>query len=124
MPAQQRHLDQTERHRNYAAALLADDSFAYIEWVPVISFYAAYHYVNAYLATQPGISHRLGHDAMQRYVAILTELRPIQAHYFALFNDCNAARYELQRVYRAWAQQRFDRDLEPIRRRVTALLQA
>lgn len=51
-----------------------------------------------------------------------THLRPIQVHYFASLNACTAARYDLRRVYRAWAQQRFERELAPIRDRISALL--
>lgn len=117
MPRMEQHLTQARRNEEFAHGLLTDDE--HIEWVPVVAFYAAWHYVHAYFATQAGIPHTLGHDGMQRYVSTLSVLKPVEDHYYRLFNECNNARYNLFRVYRPVARGLLEIDLVAIREAIT-----
>ncbi len=113
MPRKERHRAQAEHNEAFARGLL--DGAAHLEWAPVVTFYAAWHYAHAYFATEPTIPHSLGHDAMQRYFSTLSPLRLVAHHYFRLFNACNDARYRLPPVYRPLAMELVESDLGAVK---------
>lgn len=90
MPDKQRHLEQAQ-HNETAYHFLGSASPPFIDWQVTSLFYAALHYVDAYLATK-GIHP---HDHMERdgWIAKLTELKPIAAEYFELKDRSMDARY-------------------------------
>lgn len=88
MPARDDHLTQAQHNREFAESL---DPAKYSDWVATALFYAALHYVDAFLATRN--VHPGRHDVRDHYVEKVTELRPISDDYWALKNSSRTARY-------------------------------
>jgi hypothetical protein len=61
------------------------------EWEAVAIFYAALHYIDAYLATHG--FHLADHAARRGYVGRVAALRPITGPYRHLYDLSQAARY-------------------------------
>ncbi len=79
------------RHNEAFVSSLAGSAFQ--DWRATGAFYAAVHYVDAFLATQ-GI-HPLDHRARDSYVGLNQHLLPIYAPYRLLKRESEAARYRM-----------------------------
>jgi len=92
-----------------------------LEWAAVAAFYAAVHYVNAFLWERLGQSPG-DHRVRRGLVARATALRSVSGAYDALFDLGWHARYTAGfRVRPSAAQQAIRQDLEDVR---TAVYQA
>lgn len=122
-PRTQQHLARAERNRAIAHELLKPSSLVGIqpppwEWVAVVAFYSAVHYVNAYfwekLRWDPG-----GHDARAQQVARSADLRRAAPAYDRLADKGFHARHTPTfRVTDADAQNLVGTDLEAVRHAV------
>src|SRR5581483_200027 len=89
-PATQAHLEQAERHRAVAAALQDPGQVSGLqppplEWAAVAAFYAAVHYVNAFVFERLGQSPR-DHRVRRGLVVRAAELRAVAGAYDTLFD--------------------------------------
>lgn len=88
MPSRDDHLAQAQHNLLFAESI---DAVQYSDWVATALFYAALHYVDAFLDTK---GHHPGkHDVRDGFVAKVQELRPIHSHYRALKDSSRNARY-------------------------------
>ena len=88
MPSRDDHLRQAKHNLEFGESL---DAVRYSDWIATALFYAALHYVDAFLATK---GHHPGrHDVRDGFVAREKELRPIHHHYRALKDSSRNARY-------------------------------
>lgn len=94
MPTKAEHLARAEGNCTLALSM-ALDSQAKIDWVLVILFYAAMHYVEAYLATVG--QHLRSHTARDGFVGRDPNLRRIYSDYQDLKYFGYNARYEMQK---------------------------
>lgn len=88
MPTKEQHLTQAARNEALADVLLRTE---YGEWTVTVYFYAAVHYIEAFLAVQ-GI-HCDGHTERNTYVGRIPELRRVGKEYSALRTVSRQARY-------------------------------
>ena len=116
MSTGQEHFDQATHDEGIARHLWAERSDA-PDWRVTCLFYAAVHYVEAFLD-----EHDLGHSANHavRYRHIRRHLSEILPHYRRLFDSSQDARYECTAIRRTldqtYADELEDLDLTPIRR--------
>jgi hypothetical protein len=126
-PRTQQHLDRAERNRVFAQQLLsasppgAPEALGF-EWLPVVAFYSAVHYVNAYfwekLQWDPG-----GHDPRVRAIAKTPPLLGIAASFDRLSDKGWQARYARRfRLSNAEAQELVNVDLQAGRQAVLKAL--
>jgi hypothetical protein len=95
MPDRASHVRQAERNEALYSYLDVVTP-TYIDWQVTALFYAALHYVNAYLSAKPSVGiHPVDHVVRDRLVASERSLRPIYAPYRELTTRSMDARYEL-----------------------------
>lgn len=88
MPSKDAHLKQA---RHNFSLFQSFDKTKYPDWAVTILFYTALHYVDAFLAgsaIDPG-----SHVARDKYIRMVTQLRPLYSHYCFLKNLSHNARY-------------------------------
>ena len=120
------HLATAERNRQLANALLGAEAAELVrppphEWAVVVAFYAAVHYVNAYLSER---QHYQPHTHEERTAAVAraAALRPATASYLRLLQLGFDARYLPRvRIRRAAAVEAVQIDLAAV---ATAVRQA
>ncbi len=96
-PSTQQHLARARRNRDVAEALVAPTARSIVsppafEWAIVAAFYAAVHYVNAYLWERLRREPR-NHDERTNMVAALNDLRPTFRSYSRMQDLAFRARY-------------------------------
>jgi hypothetical protein len=120
MASAAKHRQQAESNEQFAHELLTTRQ--HIEWAPVVIFYAAHHYVRAYLVTHPAIPRKLTHELIFDLLSTIGELKPALMPYSSLFNQCNEARYSLYTVYPPVVQGLIDRELVEVKAIILPLL--
>lgn len=93
MPSRDEHLEKARGNESFAATITHENQTK-IGWILVVLFYAAVHYVEAYLAVQLGI-HARSHTMRDSYVAKDANLRRIYSSYQHLKYFGYNARYEV-----------------------------
>lgn len=93
MPSKTAHIEKAERNANFALSLSLD-SPAKIDWALVALFYAALHYIEAYLDATAGI-HLRSHDSRDRMIGRESNLKKIFSEYSDLKYYGYNARYEV-----------------------------
>ena len=91
MPAKQEHVQKAEGNAAFALSLTLD-SKPKIDWALIALFYAAMHYVEAYLATQN--IHLRSHQTRDNAIGRDSKLKKIFVDYQDLKYYGYAARYE------------------------------
>jgi hypothetical protein len=95
MPDRAAHIRQAE-HNEALCTYLDAAAPPYVDWQVTSLFYAALHYVDAYLAMKPnGGVHPRDHLVRDNLVATERSLRPIYLHYQELKNRSIDTRYEV-----------------------------
>ena len=99
MPNALDHLEQAERNEDFYTELskLNPAGPEYTEWELVALFYAALHYVDAWLARSEG-SHPRNHRQRLDMVMKRSAFRPISEDYATLYRLSIRARYEMERL--------------------------
>ena len=92
MPSKEEHIAKAEGNARFASSLPLNDS-ASIDWALVATFYAAMHYVEAYLATKG--QHVRSHTTRDGYVGRDVNLKKIYNQYQDLKYYGYNARYEM-----------------------------
>jgi hypothetical protein len=95
LPSRDEHLAKAQGNETFSATITPEDQTR-IDWTLVVLFYAAVHYVEAYLAMQLGI-HARSHTMRDNYVAKDANLRKIYSSYQHLKYFGYNARYEVFR---------------------------
>ncbi len=111
------------RHRATAEFLRqsSTDDPAVREWVVIAAFYAAVHYINAYLWERLRLEPS-NHSERSDMVELFSELRPVVAQYRYLRDSAYSARYDPDwRMSEARVHEPVD-DLETIASAVVAAL--
>jgi hypothetical protein len=121
-----RHLQTAERNRHIAIAYLSIDLAGVqpppYEWMAVIAFYAAVHYVNAYLWEVRRYDPP-DHDSRNHLVTGDSRLRQCRFEYRRLFNTGFRARYVPGfRLREQDTRDLIDVDLEHVRQTVRGAL--
>ena len=126
-PRTRDHLDKAARNRRIAIALLDPATTLGVQpppldWAVVALFYAAVHYVNAYLWQTRGFASA-DHRGRQRAVLTAPELRSTAASYLRLRGLADAARYHPRfRPSRSDVEEALRNDLRAVERTIRALL--
>lgn len=92
MPARAAHIAQAE-HNEALYDHLAYASPAYADWQVTALFYAALHYVDAYLASTANPQHPANHAVREGFVRNEPNLRQVYVHYRELKERSIEARY-------------------------------
>ena len=93
MPTKEEHLIQAERNEKLAATLAHTQ---YTEWTVTVLFYAAVHYIEAFLAVRQ--IHCDQHSERNEYVRKIPQLRTIGREYLRLRTISRQARYYAQPI--------------------------
>jgi hypothetical protein len=126
-PRTRRHRESTGRNRAIARALLQKATEFGVspppfEWIAVIAFYSAVHYLNGYLWEKQQYEPR-DHDARMRAATRIRDLQPALGSYARLADLAFHARYTPGfRVTAADAESVVQTDLERLRTVVLAQL--
>ena len=98
MPSVSEHLEQAERNESLYKDLcrLYTSAPNYTEWEVVALFYAALHYVDAWLASSEDV-HPRNHAQRTGIVRSNSALNPIWNEYTGLYRMSVLARYEMER---------------------------
>lgn len=83
------HIQKAERNQRFVSESLMDFLGNYPDWVSVVAFYSALHYVEAILATHN--LHYKHHEDRNRQVSLL--LQEIENQYLNLYDLAKNARY-------------------------------
>ncbi|MGA3081985.1 MAG: hypothetical protein ABSD44_11450 [Terracidiphilus sp.] len=92
MPTKTQHVQKAEGNETFAKSI-DTTSQARIDWKLVILFYAAVHYVEAYLAMSSG-THLRSHTTRDNYISKESNLKKIRVSYAHLKYYGYNARYE------------------------------
>lgn len=91
MPNRDDHLAQAVHNRAFYDSINRE---LYTDWAIIVIFYAALHYIDAFLATVPYPPIHPGrHDVRDNSVRDLAQLRPIYSEYRTLKDQSRTARY-------------------------------
>lgn len=118
MPDTRVHLDQAEHNERFFGSF---DQTTYSDWAVTVLFYAALHYVDAFLA-HAGFKYPGGHHTRDGLVNSVTQLRTISTEYFRLKNRSSSARYYSSRFPAPDVERSRNTDLENIKRHIRGLL--
>jgi hypothetical protein len=122
LPTQRRHLQQAE-HNEALFSQLEVFSPQFLDWQVTTLFYAALHYVDAYLATAPPTGvHPDTHRDRLHLVETERNLRPIARDYRLLMTQSVQARYEAVRFTASEVASFRAEEFARIRSRIRALL--
>lgn len=98
----------------------ATDKNVYSDWAMTAVYYAALHYIDAFLA-RVNIIDPGGHDVRDQEVRGRAELRAISRLYFRLKSRSRNARYYCTRFHLGELQRSHDEDLADIRNHLLPL---
>ena len=118
MPGTQVHLNQAEHNERFFGSF---DRPVYNDWAMTVLFYAALHYVDAFLA-HVGFADPGGHGTRDSYISSVAQLRVIHLEYFRLKNRSTNARYRAGRFSVAEIDRCRNTDLENIKRHIRGLI--
>jgi len=90
LPTKEQHLEQATRNEKLAAEVLVHTR--YCDWTVTVLFYAAIHYIEAFLAVQR--IHCFDHAERSEKVRIIPQLRTIGKQYESLRTTSRQARYQ------------------------------
>lgn len=119
MPTKAEHVKKAEGNARFALSLSLDDQ-PKIDWALIALFYAALHYVEAYLSTIG--QHVRKHGTRDSYVARDTNLRKIFKEYSDLKFYGYNARYEMTTFRAADVTGTANRHFQTIRSHLQPLL--
>ncbi len=111
MPSAADHIIQAQHNEKF---FHVTDKSAYSDWAMTVLYYAALHYVDAFLA-RVGMVDPGGHDVRDQEVHHRAELRPVIKPYFRLKSRSRTARYYCGRFTLAELQRSYETDLNAIR---------
>ncbi len=112
MPGVTDHLNQASHNEQFYHVT---DKSVYSDWAMTTVYYAALHYIDAYLA-KAKIPDPGAHDVRDSAVNRVAELRPIANLYFRLKSRSRSARYCYVRFSLADLHQSFNGDLANIKK--------
>lgn len=118
MPDTGVHLNQAEHNERFFGSF---DRTTYSDWAITVLFYAALHYVDAFLA-HAGIPYPGAHRTRDGLVNSVTQLRTISSEYLRLKNRSSSARYYASRFTAREIERCRHTDLENIKRHIRRLL--
>jgi hypothetical protein len=95
LPSRDEHLEKAQGNETFAASITHENQTR-IDWTLIVLFYAAVHYVEAYLGVRLGL-HARSHTMRDNYVAKDANLRKIYSSYQHLKYFGYNARYEVFR---------------------------
>ena len=123
MPSVAEHLEQVERNESLYLDLcrLYTSVPDYTEWEVVALFYAALHYVDAWLASSEHV-HSRNHAQRIGLVRSNIALRPISDQYERLYRLSVLARYEMERPSLREVRSVENNEYTAIKRHIRALL--
>ncbi len=94
---------------------------SHTDWVIMARFYSALHYVDAVLASTPGIPggyHPKSHRKREFLITHSTILKPLAKSYMHLHQRCDDVRYDLMNIPPSDIEPKF----EDVKKRTRALL--
>lgn len=119
MPDQQKHLAQARRNEDLYNHL-AQVAPQFVDWQITALFYAALHYIDAYLAIKS--VHPNNHEERNQYMGMVSHLKPIYVQYQDLQNRSRDARYELSAIRAGYQQDLYNQQFTKIRNHITQLI--
>lgn len=92
------------------------------DWAVTAKFYAALHYVEAYLATKNPTVHSRNHSVRDSNIQADPLLRTLYVDYRELESECHDARYDASLTFSQADVNRLERNLENIRKVIKPLI--
>lgn len=112
MPDKAQHINQAQHNEAFYQTI---DRTVYNDWAVTATFYAALHYVDAFLAQTAGI-HPGAHDVRDPRVQRVAQLRPLWNYYHRLKNRSRNARYNVIRFTDDEVRRAYNDNLGAIKR--------
>ena len=122
MPDKSAHRQRAVDNETFANQRLDMDEAGDRPWVATAYFYAALHWIEAYLASLPTPVHSRSHAHRKQFIAGDARLRPIQPQYRDLEDASRDARYELRAFSKTELRALYTNNLEPLRKYFEALI--
>lgn len=119
MPTKAEHIHQAQHNEAFYQTI---DRAAYSDWAVTVTFSAALHSVDAFLAAQAGGIHPGDHRLRERHVQRVAQLRPLWNHDHRLKTRSRNARYNATRFTNEEVRRVFDDDLGAIKRHFLPLI--
>jgi hypothetical protein len=119
MPTREEHLRKARHNEQFYATV---DAAAYSDWAITVIFYAALHYVDAFLARIGGGINPGAHDVREGWVQREAQLRPIAFQYMRLKNRSRNARYAAVHFTPEEVRRAHDDDLTHIKNHLLPLI--
>jgi len=117
VPSRQEHVTKAEGNASFALSLALDRQ-SHIDWALIALFYAALHYVEAYLSP----IHLRSHDSRDKYINKESHLRRIFKEYSHLKFFGFNARYEVYGFKAEQVKEEAAKDYETIKAHITKKL--
>jgi len=118
MPNEQSHLDLAKRNETFLQSI---NSSTFPDWVVTVAFYAALHYIDAFLARRGRIEVK-GHGTREDSIKLYPELFSTAIWYFQLKSASVRARYYGDQLLPGEMSKHTDQHLVNIRKTITRIL--
>lgn len=118
MPDVASHLNQARHNEGFYTAT---DKNVYSDWAMTAIYYAALHYIDAFLASV-GVLDPGAHKGRDEEFGRKAVLRPVYPEYFRLKNRSENARYYCRRYPMAELERSYRNDLIALREHILRLL--
>jgi hypothetical protein len=92
------------------------------DWAVTSKFYAALHYVEAYLATKHPSVHSRNHTVRDSNIQNDPVLKTLYVDYRELESECHDARYDASLIFSQGDVQRLEQNLDRIRKTLQPLI--
>lgn len=92
------------------------------DWAVTGKFYAALHYVEAYLATRNPAIHSRNHAVRDSNIQADSVLKTLYVDYRELESECHDARYDASLTFSQGDVERLERNLDRIRKVLQPLI--
>lgn len=120
MPGRQEHLDKAAHNERFLDTFDVD-STPYLDWVVIVAFYIALHYIDAYLASR-GFENIPDHRTRNNLLILDRSLGSIRDYYYQLKDDSEEARYDVRLFTTQEVNEILNVFLEPVRHHIQQLL--
>lgn len=123
MPDKKKHMDWASHNEELSEKLREPKFMGYLDWIVIVYFYTALHYIDAYLASDWSLKSVSSHTERENFiVASKQDLEPVISKYFHLKDDSVEARYEARQFSKEEVDELRQDYLDPLIKHMHTLL--
>ena len=120
-PTFEEHCEKRDKAESAQLALQKVNTEEHADWIVIIAFYQALHWVDAYLLSKEGCQP-IGHKKRLKAVRRSAALRPIHGHFNNMYNASLHARYHSWQDYFPEVKVILEKDLDAIVSHISPLI--